>query len=185
ENALAAAAACLEAGVSLEESARALSSYRGVSRRFELIGESRGVIVIDDYAHNPDKVRAALAAAQLRSGRVLAVYQPHGYGPTRFLKNDLIAAFSETLRPEDRLWLAEIYYAGGTAVKDISSRDIADPIAANGRKAAFLPERGAIARAIAQEARPGDLVLVMGARDPSLGAFARSILEALAATPLS
>ncbi|MEK7743480.1 MAG: Mur ligase family protein, partial [Elusimicrobiota bacterium] len=166
ENALAAAAACLEAGVSLEESARALSSYRGVSRRFELAGESRGVIVIDDYAHNPDKVRAALAAAQLRSGRVLAVYQPHGYGPTRFLKNDLIAAFSESLRPEDRLWLAEIYYAGGTAVKDISSRDIAGPIAAGGKKAAFLPGRDAIALEIAKEAHPGDLVLVMGARDP-------------------
>lgn len=183
ENALAAAAASLEAGVSLKDSAAALSAYRGVSRRFEFVGESRGVKVIDDYAHNPDKVRAALAAARLRAARVLAVYQPHGYGPTRFLKDDLIAAFSEALRAEDRLWLAEIYYAGGTAVKDISSRDIAGPIAAAGKKAAFLPDRAAIAAEIAKEARPGDLVLVMGARDPGLGAYARSLLQALAATP--
>lgn len=178
-NALAASAACLEAGVPLAASAEALRGYRGVMRRFERIGTRRGVSVVDDFAHNPDKVRAALAAAKLCAPRVLAVFQPHGYGPTRFLKDDFIAAFAESLRPEDRLWMPEIYYAGGTAVKNISSADLVGPIAERGLKALFLPERKDIAPAVAAEAREGDMVLLMGARDPSLSAFARSLLAAL------
>ncbi|HAH07441.1 MAG TPA: hypothetical protein DCM05_13130 [Elusimicrobia bacterium] len=178
-NALAASAACLEAGVPLEASAEALRSYKGVMRRFERVGTARGVTVVDDYAHNPDKVRAALAAAKLCAPRVLAVFQPHGYGPTRFLKDDFIAAFSESLRPEDRLWMPEIYYAGGTAVKNISAADLVSPIAERGRRASFLPDRKDVAAAVAAEAREGDLVLLMGARDPSLSAYARSLLAAL------
>lgn len=181
ENALAAAAACLKAGVPLSESARALAAYRGVSRRFQDLGSARGVSVIDDYAHNPDKVRAALAAARLRGRRILAVFQPHGYGPTRFLKDDFIAAFAESLGDEDRLWMPEIFYAGGTAVKDISSRHLAEGVAARGRKAAFVPKREDIVALVAAEAGRGDVVLVMGARDPGLGDFARSILERLTA----
>ena len=181
ENALAASAACLEAGVGLKTSAQALSRYQGVMRRFERVGTARGVTVVDDYAHNPDKVRAALAAAQacVGAGRVLAIFQPHGYGPTRFLKAEFIEAFSQALRPEDRLWMPEIYYAGGTAVKDISSADLVGPIAGRGKKAYFLAEREDIARAAAREARPGDMILLMGARDPNLSAFARRILNEL------
>jgi UDP-N-acetylmuramate--alanine ligase len=178
-NALAAAAACLEAGVPLAASAEALKDYKGVMRRFERIGTARGVSVVDDYAHNPDKVAAALEAAKLCAPRVLAVFQPHGYGPTRFLKDDFIESFCRALRLEDRLWMPEIYYAGGTAVKDISSADLTGPIAERGRKAFFLPDRKDVAAAVAAEARAGDMVLVMGARDPSLSEYARSVLAAL------
>ncbi|MBI5242575.1 MAG: UDP-N-acetylmuramate--alanine ligase [Elusimicrobia bacterium] len=182
ENALAAAAACLEAGVPLKAAAQALSRCQGVQRRFERLGSARGVTVVDDYAHNPDKVRAALAAAQAcagAAGRVLAVFQPHGYGPTRFLKKEFIEAFCGALREGDVLWMPEIYYAGGTAVKDISSADLAGPVAGCGKKAFFLADREDIIPALAREARPGDIVLVMGARDPNLSAFARRILAAL------
>jgi len=179
ENALAAAAVCLEAGVSLEESASALKNYQGIVRRFERLGRAGGVLVVDDFAHNPDKVRAALAAAAAGAERVLAIYQPHGYGPTRFLKDEFIAAFAESLRPDDRLWMPEIYYAGGTAVKSISSADLIAPLVARGKKARFLPSREDVLKDVVAEARPGDMVLVMGARDPSLGAFARSILKSL------
>ncbi|MFH1725524.1 MAG: Mur ligase family protein [Elusimicrobiota bacterium] len=179
ENALAAAAACIEAGVALETAAGALARYRGVARRFEAVGTSDGVEVIDDYAHNPDKVKAALAAAHLRAGRVLAVYQPHGFGPTRFLKAEFIEAFAAALGPSDVLWLSEIYYAGGTAVRDITSDDIAAPLRSRGVDARYAPDREAVAGEIARAARPGDVVLVLGARDPTLGAYARRILEAL------
>ncbi len=179
ENALAAAAVCLEAGVPLEESASALKVYRGIVRRFERLGTAGGIMVIDDFAHNPDKVRAVLAAAAVCAERVLAVYQPHGYAPTRFLKDDFIAAFTDALRPEDLLWMPEIYYAGGTAAKTISSADLTRPLAERGRRARFLADRAEIVAELVKEARPGDLILVMGARDPSLGAFARSILAAL------
>src|SRR6185436_20861644 len=116
------------------------------------------------------KLAAAIATAQARagSGRVLAVYQPHGYGPTRFLRPDFVATFSRSLRPEDRLWMLEIYYAGGTATRDFSSADIVAEIASLGTNAEFAPTRERLVARIAEEARPGDLVLVMGARDPSL-----------------
>jgi UDP-N-acetylmuramate--alanine ligase len=122
-----------------------------------------------------------LVAARLRGRRTLAVYQPHGFAPTRHLKNELIAAFAAGLRPGDRLWLPDIYYVGGTASKDISSGDVVAPLRAKGLNAVHIPDRAAIAARIAAEAREGDLVLVMGARDPSLSDFARAILAALRA----
>ncbi|MBI3507604.1 MAG: UDP-N-acetylmuramate--alanine ligase [Proteobacteria bacterium] len=180
ENALAAVAASREAGVGLAAASRALSSYKGVARRFERVGAVRGVEVIDDFAHNPAKVEAAIAAAHLRSRRVLAVFQLHGFAPARFMRAEFVDSFSRALKPADALWMPEIYYAGGTAAKDISARDIAAEIAARGRDARFA-SREEIAAAIAREAKPGDCVMVMGARDPSLSAFARSILSALGA----
>ena len=159
-----------EAGLS--KSLPALKGYRGIA-------PPSGWGQVDDFAHNPDKVRAVLAAAAGCAARVLAVYQPHGYAPTRFLKDDFIAAFTDALRPEDLLWMPEIYYAGGTAAKTISSADLTRPLAERGRRARFLADRAEIVAELVKEARPGDLILVMGARDPSLGAFARSILAAL------
>jgi len=181
ENAVAAVAACVNEGVSLADCARALAGFQGVARRFQSLGTARGVEVVDDFAHNPAKIAATLTAARLRARRILAVYQPHGFAPTRHLKNELIAAFAEGLRPDDRLWLPDIYYVGGTASKDISSRDVVDPLRAKGLKAVHIPDRAAIVPAIAAEARDGDLVIVMGARDPSLSDFAREILSALQA----
>ena len=180
-NAMAAIAACANEGVSLADCAKGLASYRGVARRFQSLGSARGVELVDDFAHNPAKIAATLVAARLRGRRTLAVYQPHGFAPTRHLKNELIAAFAEGLRPLDRLWLPDIYYVGGTASKDISSNDVVAPLRAKGLAAFHVPDRAAIAALIAAEAREGDLVLVMGARDPSLSDFARAILAALKA----
>ncbi|HAZ09152.1 MAG TPA: hypothetical protein DCZ01_11675 [Elusimicrobia bacterium] len=180
-NAVAAVAACLNEGVPLADCSRALACFKGVARRFQSLGTARGVEVVDDFAHNPAKISATLSAARPRGRRVLAVYQPHGFAPTRYLKNELIEAFAEGLRPEDRLWLADIYYAGGAASKDVSSRDLAEPLRARGRNAFHVPERAAIVAEVAAQAREGDLVLVMGARDPSLADFARELLAALQA----
>lgn len=178
-NAVAAIAACLNEGVSLEDCSHALAGFQGVSRRFQSLGSARGVEVVDDFAHNPAKIAAALAAARLRGKRVLAVYQPHGFAPTRHLKNELIETFAASLRASDRLWMPDIYYVGGTASKDISSRDVVEPLRARGIAALHVPDRAGIPALIAAEAREGDLVLVMGARDPSLPDFARSALTAL------
>lgn len=179
ENALAALAACSAVGVAPREAAGALFAYQGVARRFQVLGAARGVEVVDDFAHNPAKVAATLAAAHLRARRVHAVFQFHGFGPTRFLKNEFIAAFSSALAPGDVLWLPEIYYAGGTVTRDISARDIVRAVAASGRDARFFENRSDIPPALAREASPGDLVLVMGARDPSLPGFARDMLRVL------
>jgi UDP-N-acetylmuramate--alanine ligase len=179
ENALAAIAACRAAAVPLSEMAAPLESFQGVGRRFQSLGRARGVEVIDDFAHNPAKVAAALETAQRRAARVLAIYQPHGYGPTRFLRPDFVEAFATSLRASDRLWLLEIFYAGGTAVRDLSSSAIVDDVAARGVAAEFAPSREWLIERIAEVARDRDLVLVMGARDPSLTDFARSVLERL------
>ncbi len=179
ENALAALAACQALGVPLARLAAPLAAFQGVARRFQRVGTARGVQVVDDFAHNPAKVEAALRAAQAGARRVLAVFQPHGYGPLRFLRAELVEAFARVLRPQDRLWFLEVFFAGGSAVRDISSAEVVAEIAAAGAAAGFAPSREALIAALSAEARPGDLVLVMGARDPSLGGLARRILAAL------
>jgi len=178
-NALAAIAACRTLDVTLADMAAPLACFRGIGRRFQTVGKARGVEVVDDFAHNAEKIAAAIKTAHLRAARVLAIYQPHGYGPTRFLRRDFVATFSRELEPEDRLWMLEVFYAGGTATRDFSSADIVAEIASLGTNAEFAPTRERLVARIAKEARPGDLVLVMGARDPSLTELARAILTSI------
>jgi UDP-N-acetylmuramate-alanine ligase len=178
-NALAAIATCSVLGVGLAEMAAPLAAFRGIGRRFQTVGKAQGVEVIDDFAHNAEKIAAAIRTAKLRAKRVLAVYQPHGYGPTRFLRSDFVATFARELGPDDRLWMLEVFYAGGTATRDFSAADIITEIATAGRKAEFAPSRDRLVARVRDVARQGDVVLVMGARDPSLTELARSILAAL------
>jgi UDP-N-acetylmuramate--alanine ligase len=179
ENALAAIAACASVGVPLQDMVRPLEGFQGVARRFQVLGTKRGVQVVDDFGHNPAKVAASLRTARMRAERVLAVFQPHGYGPMRFLRPDFVATFAAELRPEDRLWMLEVYYAGGTATRDFSAAEIVAEIRAAGACAEFAPSREWLVDRVAAEASEGDLVLVMGARDPSLTEFAKAILDAL------
>ena len=185
ENALAAIAACRHLDVPLGTMVAPLAGFEGVGRRFQSLGVARAVEVVDDFAHNPAKLAAAIGTARTRagSGRVLAIYQPHGYGPTRFLRNDFVATFADAMRPDDHLWLLEVYYAGGTANRDFSSADIVEEIVARETLAEFAPSREWLVERVAREARAGDLVLVMGARDPSLTDLARTILGALGRPP--
>jgi UDP-N-acetylmuramate-alanine ligase len=178
-NALAAIAAARALDVPLADMVGPLSCFQGVGRRFQTVGAVCGVTVIDDFAHNADKIAAALATAKLNASRVLAVYQPHGYGPTRFLRRDFVDTFTRELRPGDRLWMLEVFYAGGTADRDFSAADIVEEITKNGIKAEFAPSRVWLAARIAEVARAGDTVLVMGARDPSLSDLAREIVAEL------
>jgi len=180
-NAVAALAACQALGLRFSQMAAPLARFRGVARRFQTVGRARGVEVVDDFAHNPDKILAALSTARARGKRILAVFQPHGYGPTRFLRDDLVAAFTRGLRPTDRLYLPEIYFAGGTVTRDVSSRDIATAVASRGVPTLFTERRDDIVTSVAGEAREGDVILVMGARDPSLTDFCRRILARLEA----
>ena len=180
ENALAAIAACRELDVPLEAMVAPLAAFQGVGRRFQSLGVAHGVEVIDDFAHNPAKIAAALETARRRARRVLAIFQPHGFGPTRFLRPDLVKSFTTSLGSRDKLWMLEVFYAGGTTTKDFSAADIVAEIAARGARAEFAPSRDDLVRRVAAEARPGDLVLVMGARDPSLTELAQQILAELA-----
>ena len=180
ENALAAATVAAGLGVPLETCAAALENYKGVDRRFRIIGEKKGITVIDDYAHNPAKVAAVLKAVHRDKSRpVIAVYQPHGFTPTRHLKNELIESFASGLGQEDILVMPEIYYVGGTVSKDISSKDLTDEVSRRGIKALFFSRRDEIPAALAALVKPGGIILVMGARDATLSGFALDIFKAL------
>ncbi len=178
-NALAAMAAAHAAGVDIKVSAAALADYRGIGRRFEVIGTARGVTVIDDFAHNPDKIAATLRTLHEKPGRVWAIFQPHGFGPTKLMRADLVEALAANMRNDDVLLMPEIYFAGGTAVKDISSNDIIADVAARGIKAKFFEKRKDIISYLAGEASSGDRVIIMGARDDTLPLFGKDILVAM------
>jgi len=178
ENAAAAAVVAHALGVPPATIAAALARFPGVARRFEVVGTTaRGVRVVDDYAHNADKIRAAITTAQA-GGRVVAVFQPHGFGPARFLRPELRELLPKLLRPEDRFCYAEIFYAGGTVAKDLSSRDLAADLPP-ALRVGYAEDHAAVVRWVAAQAKRGDRVLLMGARDPELPALARAVYAAL------
>lgn len=179
ENATAAIAVANQIGVDLETCAESLEKYEGIYRRHQILGKKNGVWVIDDYAHNPAKCAASIKACQPLAKKVIAWFQPHGYGPTRFLKDDFIKEISEALRPEDEIWMSEIFYAGGTAVKDISANDLIEGIKNTGKNAHFIEDRNNLLKALQPELKEGTLLLLMGARDPSLELFCKNIFENL------
>ena len=180
-NALAAIAAVRALGVALSGAAVALQTFRGVRRRLEFVGAAAGVSVIDDFAHNPDKIEASLAALHAAPGRLLIFFQPHGYGPLRLMKNAFIDAFANCLAAEDILILPDPAYFGGTTDKSVSSEHIVAGVAARGRDARHMPVRANAGAALLELARPGDRIIVMGARDDTLSEFARDLLVRLGA----
>jgi UDP-N-acetylmuramate--alanine ligase len=179
ENALAAIAVANQLGVSLQTCAEALKNYEGIYRRHQVLGKKNGVHVIDDYAHNPVKCAASIAACQHIAPKVVAWFQPHGYGPTRFLKDDFIHEISAVLRPEDEIWMSEIFYAGGTAVKDISANDLIVKIKENGKNAFFVEDRNQFLEQARPHLSKDCVLLLMGARDPGLEAFGKQVWELL------
>lgn len=180
-NALAAIAAAGAAGVSLADAAAALAAFAGVKRRMDVVGEAGGVTVIDDFGHNPDKIAATLETLHAFPGRLLVMFQPHGYGPLRLMKDAFIEGFVEQLGPDDVLLMPEPVYFGGTADRSVGSRDIAVAVAARGRNAEALPDRAACGERLLALARSGDRIVIMGARDDSLSTFAAEMLQRLAA----
>src|SRR5512134_184455 len=181
ENAAAAALIALDLGIAPATVAALLARFPGVARRFEVVGVTAdGIRVVDDYAHNGEKLRAAITAAQAGAARVLAIFQPHGFGPARFLRPELRELMPRLLRPGDRLCYPEIFYAGGTVAKDVSSRMLADDLPAP-LGCTHAPDHRAVLDWIRAEARPGDTVLILGARDPELPALARAAWRTLEA----
>ena len=179
ENALAASCVANQLGVDLETCAAALKNYEGIYRRHQILGKKNAVWVIDDYAHNPAKCAASIAACQHIAPKVIAWFQPHGYGPTRFLKDDFVKEIATVLRPQDEIWMSEIFYAGGTAVKDISANDLITDIKVLGKNAFFVEDRNDFLETARPHLTNNCVLLLMGARDPSLEHFSKEIFEKL------
>ncbi|MBO9715008.1 Mur ligase family protein [Sphingomonas sp.] len=178
-NALAAIAAAVAAGVPEEAAAQAIEGFVGLKRRFELVGEGGGVAVIDDFGHNPDKIAATLDTLHAFPGRLLLFFQPHGYGPLKVMRRELVAMFAERLAAEDMLVLPDPAYFGGTTSREVTSADIVADVAAAGRDARHVPLRADAAEALLAEARPGDRIVVMGARDDTLSLLAGEMVAKL------
>jgi UDP-N-acetylmuramate--alanine ligase len=175
-NALGAVAIGLELQVPFRRIAEALAEFGGAERRFQVRGERRGVMVVDDYGHHPTEIAAVIAAARSAGRRLVVVFQPHRYSRTR----DLLAEFGRALSAADEVVLTDIYPAGEPPIAGITIDSVAESVRAAGdcplhvvRDVTDLPAR------VAGIARPGDLVITLGAG--SIGAVGDGILTALAA----
>ena len=179
ENATAAIAVAHQIGIDLKTCAESLATYEGIYRRHQILGQKNGVWVIDDYAHNPAECAASIQACQPLAQKVIAWFQPHGYKPNRFLKDDFIQEIADSLRPQDEIWMSEIFYAGGTAVKDISANELVEGIKEKGKNAHFVEDRNDLLETLRPELKEGTVLLLMGARDPSLENFCKELYDQL------
>ncbi|RJQ51231.1 MAG: hypothetical protein C4526_10525 [Nitrospiraceae bacterium] len=174
-NALACVAFLSETGISLNDTAKVLHEFQGIERRFDVhLNNSRG-LVVDDYAHNPHKISSLMKAVKKLRERICYIFQPHGFGPTKLMRKEYISAFAGNLRNGDHLILLPIYYAGGTAPRDISSSDIAEGVIAAGKSAEVVTERSEVLAKIHQH----DAFVIFGARDDTLSDFAGEIARAI------
>lgn len=162
-NALAAIIVSLEAGLSFDQIAAALYTFRGAKRRFQIIGEARGILVVDDYAHHPTEIMATLKGARASGRRVIAVFQPQRYTRTYFLMDEFSRAFSEA----DEVIITDIYSpAGESKIEGVSAQVLVDKIRSNSHpRAQYIPTKEEVQERLIHEIRPGDLILTMGAGD--------------------
>ena len=174
-NALACIAVLSEMGVRLEDIAGVMPDFTGIDRRFDIRLQNERHLVIDDYAHNPHKIASLMETVQKIREPICYIFQPHGFGPTRFMKKEYIESFAKSLRPDDHLMILPIFYAGGTSVKDISSEDLCREIRLAGKNAEVLPERSLLFGRLNR----WDTYIVFGARDDSLSDFADEIAKRL------
>jgi UDP-N-acetylmuramate--alanine ligase len=174
-NALACIAFLAETGIELKKIAAVMPEFSGIERRFDLHLNDGIHLVIDDYAHNPHKIRSLMQTMQRTGKRICYIFQPHGFGPVRLMKDDYIKTFIDGLRDTDRLIVLPIYYAGGTAARDISSDDLAAPVKASGSNAIAAVDRGAVIKSVGEY----DAYAVFGARDDTLSDLAEQIAESM------
>ncbi|RZJ94745.1 MAG: UDP-N-acetylmuramate--alanine ligase, partial [Brevundimonas sp.] len=176
-NALAAIGAVGALGVPADAAADALENFAGIRRRLETVGEAGGVTVIDDFGHNPDKIAATLKTLHAYPGRLLVMFQPHGFGPLKLMKDEFIDGFAGLMRDDDVLLMPEPVYFGGTTDRSVGSEDIASGVRAAGRNAEALHDRAACGERLLELAQPGDRIVIMGARDDTLSTFAAELLQ--------
>jgi UDP-N-acetylmuramate--alanine ligase len=178
-NALAALAAAGGAGVALPDAMKAIEGFAGLKRRFEKVGEAGGVTVIDDFGHNPDKIAATLRTLHAFPGRLLIFFQPHGHGPLKTMGRELASTFAQQMGAEDVLIMPDPVYHGGTTDRSVGSETVITAVAAHGRRAEHHPARAACGDRLVELARPGDRIIVMGARDDTLSVFAEELVARL------
>lgn len=179
-NALAALSAARAYGMSLKDAAEALKGFSGTKRRLEVVGKARNVTVIDDFGHNPDKITATLRTLHAFPGRLLIMFQPHGFGPLKQMKAEFIDCFARNMSDDDALIMPDPVYFGGTVDRSVTSENIVAGVRSRGLQAMAFAERGACGDKLIELAESGDRIVIMGARDDTLSVFAADLVERLA-----
>ena len=179
-NAMAAIAVCAQMGVEPFEAAKILESFAGTKRRLEVLGRKNKITLIDDFAHNPDKVAASLKALKNYDGRLIVMFQPHGFGPMRQMGKEIMQNFAKLLDEDDILIMPEIFFVGGTVTRDISSNDLINHAKEYGHENSFfVADKTKAKMLILQKVKSGDRIVIMGARDNTLTELGKQILEEL------
>lgn len=178
-NALAAIAAASAVGVPVAQSVAAIASFSGLARRFDVVGTVNEISVIDDFGHNPDKIAATLKTMKAFPGRIIAFFQPHGFGPIKKMGSELSQVFAEILDKDDCVILCDPVYFGGTVDRTIGSESIVDAVKGAGGNAKHIASRADCGEYIVEIAKPRDRIVIMGARDDTLSIFASDILRKL------
>jgi UDP-N-acetylmuramate--alanine ligase len=179
-NALAAIAGAVAAGIPVSAAVKALGTFAGLARRFDIVGtSSSGVTVIDDFGHNPEKCAATLRTLKSHKGRIIAFFQPHGYGPLRQMGAELAQTFADELGSEDITILCDPVYFGGTVDRSEGSERIIGLIEQAGGKAEHIAAREDVGKRLVEIAQAGDRIVIMGARDDTLSQFASEVLSQL------
>ncbi len=178
-NALAALSAARAYGLSLQDAAVALKGFSGTKRRLEVVGKANNVTVIDDFGHNPDKITATLNTLHAFPGRLLIMFQPHGFGPLKLMRDEFIDCFARNMAGDDVLIMPDPVYFGGTVDRSVTSENIVAGVRSRGLQAMAFAERSACGDKLIELAEPGDRIVVMGARDDTLSVFAAELVERL------
>lgn len=182
QNALSAVELCRRTGCDLDAVSREIRHFKGLKRRLEGVGESGGVRVIDDYAHNPAKISASWSAVEPFCQCVHCIWRPHGYGPLTKMQDDLREVFDRICDSSGRVYILPVYDVGGTADRSFGSEEFVAKLGSAGRSALFVDGYQACEEAVMDSVGEGDVVLCMGARDPGLPVFCRRILDRLHAS---
>ncbi len=177
-NALAAISACVLLGIDKFDAAKALEGFTGIKRRLELAGTKNNISVFDDFAHNASKIEASLSALREYDGRLIVMYQSHKPFSARTTGEEDGVVFGKVLNKDDILLMPEIYMRDPVKDSDISGADLVKYAVDNGVNALFLETKERVRDYILKNARPGDRVVIMGARDNSLPDFSRQLLKA-------
>lgn len=178
ENAQCAFALCMELGFEPETVKKAIAEFMGIERRLERVGCVDGITIIDDYAHNPAKIAAAVSAVAETYQTVHAFWRPHGFAPLAGNLDELVETFTELAAAHNCvIYLLPVYYAGGTVRKTVDSAHLAEQLNSAGVPARLVQDYPALKRELEQHAIAGDAILGMGARDPELPIFAKRLVK--------
>jgi UDP-N-acetylmuramate--alanine ligase len=177
ENACCAVQLCTELGMDEDQVRAAVARFKGIERRLEIVGKVEGVTIIDDYAHNPAKIAAALSTAADAFGTVHAFWRPHGFTPLFQGLEELVEVFSSHWKKAGgTVFILPVFYAGGMVERRATSEDLVERIQTAGVPARLVPDYASLKGELERCAARGDAIFGMGARDPELPVFAKRLV---------